>query len=38
MIQLGETGRNHVAAPCVEVEEAGITAVAEAFFVVSPWI
>jgi hypothetical protein len=34
MVQLDETGRNHVVAPGVEVEEAGVTAVAEALFVV----
>src|SRR5665213_892655 len=38
MIQLDETGRTHVVAPCVEVEEAGVTAVAKAFFVVPPRI
>jgi hypothetical protein len=35
MVQLDETGRNHVVAPSAEVEEAGVTAVAEALFVVS---
>jgi hypothetical protein len=38
MMQLDETRRNHVVAPCVEVEEAGVAAVAKAFFVVPPWI
>jgi hypothetical protein len=38
MMQLNETGRNHVVAPCVEVEEAGVAAVAKTFFVVPPWI
>src|SRR5713226_6717170 len=33
MVQLGETGRSHVVAPCVEVEEAGVTTVAPALFV-----
>src|SRR5271169_6842640 len=35
MVQLNETGRSHVIAPGVEVEEAGIAIVAEALFVVS---
>ena len=34
MVQLDETGRGHVIAPGVEVEEAGIAIVAEALFVV----
>lgn len=34
MVQFDETGRNHVVAPGVEVEEAGVTAVAETLFVV----
>src|SRR5260221_11856188 len=34
MVQLDETGRSHVIAPSVEVEEAGIAIVAQALFVV----
>jgi hypothetical protein len=35
MVQLDETGRSHVIAPGIEVEEAGVAIVAEALFVVS---
>ena len=38
MMQLNETGRNHVVAPRLEVEEAGVAAVANPFFVVPPRI
>src|SRR5207253_917698 len=38
VVQLDETGRSHVVAPSVEVEEAGVTTVAQALFVVSPRI
>ena len=37
MVQLDETGRSHVIAPGVEVEETGIAIVAEALFVASSW-
>src|ERR1700730_12956434 len=38
MVQLVETGRNHVVTPGVEVEETGVTSVAQALFVVTPRI
>src|SRR5436190_12978578 len=34
MVQLDETGRSHVIAPCVQVKAAGITTVAESLFVI----
>src|SRR5437016_11344297 len=38
MVQLVETGRSHIVAPGVLVEEAGVTTVAQALFIVTPRI
>ena len=38
MMQMDETGRNHVVVPRLEVEEAGVAALVKPFFVVPPWI